>query len=227
MQSEILDQMPPSDLDAERAVLGCVLLKAAILDDIGSKLRTEDFYDPRHRTLYRHVTAMYDANRAVDVKLLLARLRQAGELVDEEAPGGRDGITVAYLGEVAGSVAVYQHAIHYADLVVKAARYRAMIATSTAMLQAAYAATDEPTEILNRAEAALCAIDTGANGEEPVSAWEATREAVDAIDLIQQRGRSAGIMTGLHDFDQCIGGLFAGELVGPGNADCLSQRGEG
>ncbi len=205
MQSELLDRMPPNDPDAERGVLGSVLLKPDVLDDVGGLLSSEDFYDPRHHTIWGHMRAMYEADRAVDVTLLASRLKQEA---DFEAAGG-----MAYLAEVAQSVPYAANAGHYAALVVKASQYRAMIDSSTAMLQAAYAATEEPTDILNQAEAALSAIKVGQQAQGPTPVWDVVREAMEHIDRVQERGQAAGVMTGLRRFDEQIGGLFPEELI--------------
>lgn len=205
LNPEILDRLPPSDTEAEKHILGSILLKPSVLDDIGGKLAPDDFYSDQYRTLYGHLRTMHDEDRRIDVSLLRARLQQAGDL---EAIGG-----VATIAEVAATVPVASNAAHYAALVVRASQHRRLIAAATETLRDAYAAQEDPAEILNRAEAALIGIETGDGSGEPVTAWDATSDAMSRIDLIHKRGESAGVMTGLFEYDRNMGGLFAGEFI--------------
>lgn len=213
MKSEILDQEPTNDRDAEMHVLGSFMLQPGVLDDSGSRLRKEHFYDHRHATLFGHLTAMHDGGRTIDIALLRARLQQSGDLVGPDDDNAADGLTFAYLGEIAQSVPYAANAGHYADLVVRAAQLRQLATIGRELIQASYAATDEPTEILNKTEAALTGIKTGNGTDGATSLWDCVTEATARFDAIKQRGQSAGLLTGLSDFDQHIGGLFSGELT--------------
>ncbi len=93
--SEILDRQPPRNLDAEKAVLGSILLLPQVCDDVALIVRIEDFYDDANRLLYQHLSQMHDAGKRIDMTLLVERLRSAGEY---EAIGG-----AAYLAEVGRS----------------------------------------------------------------------------------------------------------------------------
>jgi replicative DNA helicase len=84
--SEILDRQPPCNLEAERAVLGSILLLPIVCDDVSLILRAEDFYDEAHRTLFTHLRALNDEGRRIDTTLLVERLRAAGQF---EAVGGQ------------------------------------------------------------------------------------------------------------------------------------------
>lgn len=82
---ELLDRMPPADLDAEVAVLGSILLRADCLDDATLLIRPEDFCDDANGRLFEHLQAMHNAGGKIDVTLLVDRLRTAG---DFETIGG-------------------------------------------------------------------------------------------------------------------------------------------
>src|SRR5262245_10323126 len=91
--SEILDRQPPRNLDAEKAVLGSILLVPECCDDVVMHVRPEEFYDDAHRTLYGHMLALHENGGRIDAMLLTERLRQSG---DFEVIGG-----AAYLAELA------------------------------------------------------------------------------------------------------------------------------
>ena len=97
MESEILDRLPPHDLDAERSVIGSILLDPTRLDEVRDILRPEDFHADAHRRIFRHFLAMRNGGAgAIDATLLLDRLRQSGDI---EAVGGADGGAAANIVE--------------------------------------------------------------------------------------------------------------------------------
>lgn len=205
MHPSDLDRMPPNDPNAERWVLGSILLRPPVLDDLGF-LREADFYGEANATIYRTLRTMRDQGEAIgDVKLVARRLQQDGTL---ERVGG-----VAALAEIVQAVPVSQHATHFARIVTQKAKYRAMRLTAEILWRDAQVATDEPEAILARTEASLFEVTTGQYDGGPVDFTQAVVEANKRIDDLQDRARRVGCMTGLADFDNLYGGLFPKELT--------------
>ena len=200
-----VDRLPPQNLEAEKSVLGCMLLDSDTTDDVLPILRAEDFFNDANAKLFAQMVKMVDEGIRIDPTLLMSRLRDDGEF---EAMGGE-----AYLGEVAQSVAVAAHAKHYAEIVREQSTRRHLLLVGAKLLADGYDAQDTPAAILERAEAALSGIRMGTEETEPVTLYDATSEAITAIDAIQQRGLSSGVFTGLASFDTDQGGLFPGELI--------------
>jgi replicative DNA helicase len=205
LQPEILDRMPPNDPAAEQAVLGSVILNPAVLDEIANGLPAEAFYAHAHQLLWNAMLRLHQARRAIDGLTLSAELRRAGDI---EAFGG-----MAYLAEVAQSVPVAAHAAHYAAIVRRKAEYRALISAASEAIRDAYAASDDPADIVNRTEASLAAVRTGEFDGDPVHAAKVAVEVCDRLESIFSKSRPSGVMTGIQSFDVQFGGLFAGELV--------------
>ncbi len=136
VSSEILDRLPPHNLDAEKGVLGSILLDPNLADDVALVLRPEDFYAEANEKLYRHLLAMHDEGKRIDATLLLERLRSTGDL---ELIGG-----AAYIAEVAHSVPYASNAVYYAEIVRAKATLRALIHASTEILRDAYEPTLDP-----------------------------------------------------------------------------------
>ena len=134
MNSEILDRVPPHDLDAERGVIGSILLDATCFEEVGEILRPEDFYSDAHRRIFGHFVAMRNGGAgAIDSTLLLDRLRQSGDI---EAVGGADGGAAANLLEAVHSVPHADNATYYAGIVKAHAERRAVIHATTDILAA-------------------------------------------------------------------------------------------
>ncbi len=203
--SEILDRQPPRNLDAEKAVLGSILLLPQVCDDVALIVRIEDFYDDANRLLYQHLSQMHDAGKRIDMTLLVERLRSAGEY---EAIGG-----AAYLAEVGRSAPTASHAVHYAEIVRDKAMLRALIESSTEILRNAYDESSETREQVNRAEQSIFEILDKRHASQVLSANELIAEALARIDL-REKGehKVAGVDTGFPELDNLTGGLHDSEL---------------
>jgi len=205
VSSEILDRLPPQNLDAEKAVLGCLLLDSNLCDEIALILRPDDFYADAHVKLFRHLLAMHESGKRVDVMLLLEKLTQAGDL---EAVGGAD-----YLAEVAQSVPYASNAAHYARIVQEKASLRAVIHASTEILREAYDTTVEPKAIVERAEQKIFAVHDERTTDCVITVHDLMIEAFERIDALVERGEGVGIPTGFTDIDRLTGGLHGSEFV--------------
>ena len=143
VSSEILDRQPPVDLDAEMGVLGSILLRPDVCDDVAMALRPDDFYDDANRKLFEQMLAMHDAGRKIDITLLVDRLKASG---DFEAIGGSP-----YLAKVGRSVPNAAHAVYYAQIVREKATFRGLIDASTEILRDAYDESGDARELLSQA----------------------------------------------------------------------------
>lgn len=205
ISSEILDRLPPQNLDAERAVLGSLLLDPNFCDDVVLILRPDDFYADAHRRLFRHMVAMHDAGKRIDTTLLVERLRQAGEF---EAIGG-----AAYLAEVVHSVPVAAHAVYYAQIVREKATLRALIHATAEILRDAYNPALEARELLNQAEEKIFAVHDERSEDSVCSMHEVLVSAFEQIDHRLKHGGATGTPTGFTELDNLTGGLHDEELI--------------
>lgn len=202
--SEILDRLPPQNLDAEKGVLGSILLNPVVCDDVALIVRPDDFYADANRKLFTHMLAMHDDGGRIDTVLLVERLKQAGDL---EAVGSE-----AYLAEVVQSVAVAAHAEYYARIVRDKATLRALINAGTEVVRDAYDPTVEPREIVNHAEQKIFAVQDERGSTNAMDIHDVLIEAFEHIDH-RLAGKATGVPTGFTDLDNMTGGLHDSELV--------------
>ena len=120
-ETHAADQAPPHNADAEKSVIGSLLIAPEKIAAIGRKLRPSHFYGESHRTVYRVMIDLHAKHGAVDQTLILSEL-------GNHSKNGFD--WEVYLLEVAQSVAAASHVDRYADLVFNAAQQRRVIAAT-------------------------------------------------------------------------------------------------
>jgi replicative DNA helicase len=196
----------PQAVEAERAVLGSILLLPEVFDEVALVVRPGDFYDDANRRLYEQLHAMHDGGHRIDLMLLVERLKKADVY---ESCGG-----AAYLAEIGREVPTAAHAEFYAKIVADKAVLRSLIHASVDIQQLAYDPTTETREILGKAEERVFAIleDRGSGQTTPIA--EVLQESLDRIDArMDHQHAFGGVPTGFDDFDAMTGGLQKSELV--------------
>jgi replicative DNA helicase len=204
VNSEILDRLPPQNLEAERSLLGSLLLDPQLCDDVALVVKADDFYSDANRILYGHIIAMHEDGKRVDSVLLTDRLRQEGSF---EAVGG-----AAYIAEVLQSVPYASNAVYYARIVRDKATLRALIHAGTEILRDAYDETADPQEIVSQSEQKIFAVHDQRSSDQIVNSHDLMMEAFERIDARLQ-GEGMGIPTGFTDLDRMTGGLHDSELI--------------
>ncbi len=200
---ELLDSLPPHSLDAEKSVIGCMLLDSNACDEITPILRATDFYADANSRLFSHILAMREGGGRIDALLLMERLKSAGEL---ELIGG-----AAYIAEVAQSVPSTRNVKAYASLIHDKATLRALITASVTTLQSAYDDQKEPSEVISNAEQRVFAINEDRIEGHVSGISDLLIRTFDRIDT-RMNGGEAGIKTGFLDLDALTGGLHNSEL---------------
>jgi len=202
--SDLVGRVPPHSVEAEKAVLGSILLDPRVLDDVATQLTADDFYVDAHRRIYARILEMHSENRTIDLMLLVEELRRHSEF---EAVGG-----AAYLAEIAQSVAVASHAVYYAEIVRNHALTRSLIHAGTDIVRDAFDLSLEPREIINRAEERIFAVRDRRSSGDAVPVNDVLFEAFQMIDRRMQ-GEATGVPTGFTDLDKLTGGLHDSELI--------------
>jgi len=205
ISAELLDRLPPQSLDAERGVLGSLLIDPELCDEVALLLRADDFYSDAHAKIFHHMVAMRDEGKRLDAMLLVERLKQAGEL---ETVGG-----MAYVGELATAVPVAAHAVYYANIVRDKSTLRALIHTSTEILREAWDPTVEPRDALNQAEEKIFSVHDRRSNDQVANIRDVLVETFARIDARLDGSEGAGVPSGFTELDSLTGGLHGSELI--------------
>lgn len=205
--SNDFEKLPPQNLDAERSVLGCILLLNEAIDEVADVLQARHFYSDVHQRIYAAVHDMYENGmHAIDVVTLAEELDKRSEL---DEIGG-----VAYLSEILETVPHAAHAKYYADIVCDKWVQRSLIYACSEILRESYEASGETEDILQRAEQSIFRILEQRESAEKLDIKEIL---LDAWSRIEERthieGAISGLSTGFFDLDKITSGLQPTELI--------------
>ncbi|MCH1491106.1 MAG: replicative DNA helicase [Luminiphilus sp.] len=201
-------RMQPQSIEAERSVIGGLLLSPDGWDAIAELVAAEDFYRPEHRAIFRQIAKLVDLGQPVDVITVADRLLATGEL---EAAGGH-----TYLAELAETTPTAANIRAYAKAVHERAVLRKLIGAAQDIATTGFHPEGRTAEeLLDEAERRIMQISEegpktgGARAMEPL-----LQGALERIEeLFQSGGDITGLTTGFIDLDRMTSGLQDSDLV--------------
>lgn len=188
----------PYDLEAERAVLGSVLMNRDAIIPIAPWLRADDFFLARHADIYGAMLRCFASRTPPDTRMVADALRSSGRI---EGVGG-----VLYLAELVDAVPTSYHVEYYARIVQRDAIRRRTIAAGGRIATLGYQPDLDADALQAQAQALLLETAPSAAGGGFVSVGDVLSEIDDAPD------QGDGLLTGIPDLDRLLGGLFPGNL---------------
>lgn len=195
-----IDGSLPANISAESTILGAILLENNCLTDAQEKLKPEDFVLDSHRRIYRRMTELATAGRAVDLVTLAHELARYKEI---ESVGG-----VAFLAGLTEGLPRRPQIDDYIRIVRDKSVLRQIILTCQATIARASDQSDSALDVLAYHEGKL---ETIANSSEESSDLESVGQWLKQNDVFAER--VPGIMTGIDDYDELTGGFQPGELT--------------
>ncbi|MFQ5768660.1 MAG: replicative DNA helicase, partial [Acidobacteriota bacterium] len=195
----------PCNLEAERSVLGAVLVDNLAMNQALQRLKPDDFHHQGHRRIFRAMIGLSEKGGAIDLVTLKEALAQAGDL---EAAGG-----LTSLASLADGVPRSAHVEHYAAIVKDKALLRAMIRAANQVAESCYDAREEAAQVVDAAEKSIFSIaeDQYRGGFTPVS--EIAHAAVDHLQNLTGQHGVTGLGTGFAALDGYTSGLQPSDLV--------------
>jgi replicative DNA helicase len=197
----------PASIDAERSILGAVLLDNAHYNEAAEKhLRADDFALDSHRRIFGRMADMIDAGTAVDIVTLAEELSKRKEI---EAVGG-----VAYLASLTEGLPRRISIEEYVRIVRDKSQLRQMIGILSTGVTDAHDQSDEAISVINRTETALLELSERGitRGFEDIP--QIVRESFGTIDALWRHKREVtGLATHYKDFDEMTSGLQESELI--------------
>lgn len=199
-------RIPPQNLDAEKSLLGAILIDEEIIADVAELVSPSDFYDKQHGVVYGGMLRLYEHHKPVDLLTLTEELKKKDEL---EAIGGS-----AFLTELTNYVPSAAHARSYADMVASKAVRRRLIKASSDISELGFDEDTTTQELLERAEAELFSVSDQSLKQDLVSLESILTESFDRIEeLHRNKGQLRGVRTGYRDLDDMTAGLQRSDLI--------------
>ncbi len=201
-----VDRTLPHNLEAEKSVLGAVLIHNEAFNYAAELISSRDFYRDAHRRIFDKMERLSERGDAIDLVTLKEELGRAGEL--DEIGGA------AYLASLVDGVPRSSNVEHYARIVKEKSALRALILATQQISARAYEAEDDPNIILDEAEQAIFSIAEDRARVGFLSMRDIVQESLPKIEqLFESKKLITGIGTGFTDLDQMTRGLQAGDLV--------------
>ena len=198
-------KMIPQNLEAERSVLGALLLHADAVADV-SFLQPEDFYLHRHQLIFGAVLSCYNTRNTTDPIAVEEDLSRKGVL--QEA-GGRE-ILLDLMESVVSAAGV----VYHAEIVREKSVLRRLLGTCHEIARMSYENQMEAKDLLDEAERQIMEIARVDKSGETQSIGDVLQRTIDRIERLRERdGRITGLGTDFYDLDDMTGGLQPGELI--------------
>lgn len=205
-KSDIIEKMPPQNVEAEIATLGSMLMGEDAISKAIEFLDDACFYRDAHRKIYSSIINLYSKNKAIDLVTLIEELKKSGHLEDVGGP--------SYITSLVNAVPTSANIAHYAKIVKEKAILRHLITIATQIVQESYEPESNVDELLDRAEGLIFDIASNKVETKVVHIKDIIKDSIEKIDaLYQRKGSVTGIATGFYEFDEKTAGLQDSDLI--------------
>jgi replicative DNA helicase len=207
-QENVIGRVPPHNEEAEKAVLGSLLIDSRRMIDVSDSLRVDDFFNPRHGLIYEALLHLAERAEPIDFISVGERLLAKEAL---ERCGGR-----AYLLELTSVVSSSAHIQHHSQLVSQTAILRRLILEGTEIIEKAYATRpdgDNVRELIDESENSIFRISDARSTSDADPIASVLQETMKRIDSASHRSGLVGLTSGFYDLDDMTSGWAGGQLI--------------
>ncbi|MBI2626238.1 MAG: replicative DNA helicase [Candidatus Nealsonbacteria bacterium] len=206
MSMETPDKIPPQNVEAEKSLLGSLMLDKDAIIKVVDFLQPRDFYKGVHHEIYSAMQNLFERREPIDLLSVSARLKEVKKLGEI---GGN-----AYLTELINTVPTAAHVLNYAKIVQKKRILRDLIESSYDIGLMGYNENEEVDELLDQAEKKIFSITQKSLNQNFISLKDTLGEAFERIDkLSKYEGALRGLPTGFADLDSKLAGLQKSDLI--------------
>jgi replicative DNA helicase len=204
--SEMIQRIPPNNIEAEQSVLGAMLLDKEAISAATEFISGEDFYREAHKEIFDAIVDIYNKGEPVDLITLTEKLKTRNTL---EAVGG-----ITFLTNLMDAVPTTHNVRYYAKIVEEKSLLRKLIKSSNEIIQKSYQASEDVGEIIDSAEKGIFNISLNRSTQGFVHLKNILNANFDRIEqLYLNKGKITGVPTGFHDLDNKLSGLQKSDLI--------------
>lgn len=201
-----IGRVPPQDLEAEKSIIGAILLDHDAIISVAQVLRPEHFYRQAHSDIFDAILALFERREPIDLVTLTAQLKSKGRF--DEVGGA------AYLAQLASGVPTAANITQYAQIVRSHAVKRRLISTAAKISETAFDETVDTRTILDETEQAVFSLSQEQLRQNFSPLKDALAESFDRLDELHKKaGGLRGVPTGFWDLDSKLAGLQDSNLI--------------
>jgi len=206
MANNVQEKLPPQNIEAEKSLLGCLMLDKNAIIKVGDFLRPKDFYRQNHQQIYQVILELFEKDEPIDLLVVSSRLKEKNLL---EEIGGN-----SYLTELINTVPTATHILNYAKIVQRKRILRDLIEASQEINTLGYNEQEDIDVLLDRAEQRIFSIAQKSLTQRFFPIKEGLEEAFERIDkLSKHEGGLRGLPTGFTGLDNILAGLQKSDLI--------------
>jgi replicative DNA helicase len=188
--------LPPANLEAEQSVLGAILVRPEVLDQVADNLSAGDFYREAHGRIFQAMLDLYEREQPVDLVTVTALLKERGQL---EACGGP-----VFLSGLSEQVGFATNAEHYAGLVGDKAVLRRLLDAAQDIASQCLGRVEDVAGFLDRAEHRVFEVAQARRRAEAKPVGELLARETEAVERVHRDGKLPGLSTGFTDLDRYV-----------------------
>src|SRR5215813_8978132 len=206
MSTQSLERTLPHNIDAEKSVLGAILVNNENYYRVLESLRPEDFYLDGHRVIFRKMVELIERSRVIDLITIQEELVRGAQL---ESAGG-----ITYLASLLDGSPHLVNIEHYIEIIREKSLLRQMVNCTNKIMAECFDQAEPAEEILDRAEQALFSLSEKRVKSGFVSLRELELPATQLLEkLYNEREMITGVASGFRDLDRMTSGLQPSDLV--------------
>lgn len=201
-------KIPPQNVEAEKSILGAILLDKDAIIKIADILSADDFYDSRHGIVYGAMVTLFEKRMPVDIVTLSEILESAGKIKEVGGSG--------YLAEIVNNTPSAANIVYYAQIVRDKAILRRLITAGVDITELGYEEDGEISETLDKAEQTLFSISQKSMKNKFTAIRDVLTDAFERIDKIHKdkdKGAIRGVPSGFRDLDTMTSGFQNSDLI--------------
>lgn len=196
----------PHNLEAERSLLGAMLLSRDAIGPAVEALDAGDFYLPAHQHIFDAIASLYSSGHPADPVTVAEELERSGLL---EAAGG-----LQTLVDLESTTPATSNAARYATIIEERALLRRLIAAAGEIIEVGYSLPDDVTKAIDEAEAKMFQVAQRRVTDTTRPIRDLLSDNLDRLEDLYERGDAiTGIPTGYHDLDEVLSGLQPSALI--------------
>jgi len=199
-------KLPPQDIEAERSVLGALMLDKNAIIMVADLIMPYDFYQPAHAKIFEAIFELFEKNEPIDILSVTKKLKDKNLLTEI---GGS-----SYLTELINSVPTASHISYYAKIVSQKKTLRDLISASTEINEKVFDTSEDPEDLLDDIEQKIFSISQKSRPQKFIPIKDELKTAYERIEKLHQGERGLrGVTTGFDELDNYLSGLQKSDLI--------------